>query len=42
MGGFGRYSEEVPVLEDSNPLPIWVITGTEDAYLESCQFAESM
>lgn len=39
MGGFGQNCAEVKQLSIFNPLPVLIITGTNDDYLTSCEYA---
>lgn len=39
MGGFGKYTLEVPLYNECHSLPILFITGTDDDYKTSCEYA---
>jgi predicted esterase len=39
MGGFGKNAFEIKLYNEYHPLPILFITGTNDDYKESCEYA---
>ncbi|AVK76606.1 Carboxylic ester hydrolase [Pandoravirus neocaledonia] len=39
MGGFGKHGQEVEREATSDPLPLFFVTGTDDAYKEGCECA---